>query len=141
MQVLKVLSDIWKSGAEMNLLDSGEIELKHHERVPAEVMKVAQEIFPQIEEWFKSWKDASKVDITMRKIIHHFCGWQMNDTLNKWLCEDLEYLWKFDEWMKMLDRNGWKDIYVDYRQFQTEESNKLAKEIYERAIAYVKRGA
>lgn len=141
MQVLKVLSDIWKSGAEMNLLDSGEIELKNHEKVPAEVMKAAQEIFPQIEDWFKSWNGASAVDITIQKALHLFCGWQRNENLNKWLCSDKDSLFLLHDWTIVLAKNGWKDIYEDYRQYENEESKKMAKEFYDRAMTYAKKGA
>lgn len=65
---------------------------------------------------------------------------QPNDVLNKWLNEEIDSLLKFDEWLKVLDRNGWKDIYTDFRTYQNDESNKLANEIYERAIAYAKGG-
>lgn len=138
MQVLKVLSDIWKSGAEMNLLDSGEIELKHHEKVPAEVMKAAEQVFPQIEEWFRSWKNASPVEITIRKALHLFMGWERNDKLNKWLCDDKESLFLLHDWTIVLAENGWKDIYVDYRQFENDKSREMAQTFYERAMAYAK---
>lgn len=139
MQVLKVLSNIWKSGAEIYRDESdGQLGLKNHQMIPAETMKAAEQVFPQIDEWFRSWEGASKVEITMRKIVHLFCGWQTNDTLNNWLCDEVDYLLKFNDWMIMLDQNGWKDIYEDFRPFQTDESNKLANELYERAIAYVR---
>ncbi|HCG4535541.1 TPA: hypothetical protein NJY08_004385 [Salmonella enterica subsp. enterica serovar Typhi str. AG3] len=142
MQVLKVLSDIWKSGAEIYRDDKdGQLGLKNHQLIPAETMKAAEQVFPQIDEWFRSWESETAINKTMMKIVHQFCGWQRNDTLNNWLCDEVDYLLKFDDWLKMLDRNGWKDIYVDFRPFQTDESNKLANEIYERAMAYVKKGA
>ena len=142
MQVLKVLSDIWKSGAEIYRDEKdGQLGLKNHQLIPTETMKAAEQVFPQIDEWYRSWEQETAVNKTMMKIIHQFCGWQRNEVLNNWLNNDIEYLLKFDEWLKMLDRNGWKDIYVDFRPFQTDESNKLANEIYERAMTYVKKGA
>lgn len=139
MQVLKILSEMWKAGAEIYRdPNDRQLVLKNHEKIPKEIMDAAEKVFPQIDEWFKSWENESKVNITMRKILHLFCGWQSNDVLNKWLCAEIEYLHKFDDWLKMLDRNGWNDIYEDFRQFQTDESNKLAQEIYERAIVYAK---
>lgn len=142
MQVLKILSDIWKSGAEIYRDDKdGQLGLKNHQLIPSETMKAAEEVFPQIDEWFRSWEKETAINKTLMKIIHQFCGWQHNEVLNNWLNNDIEYLLKFDEWLKMLDRNGWKDIYEDFRPFQTDESNKLAIEIYERAMAYVKKGA
>lgn len=141
MQVLKVLSLIWKSGAEMNLLETGEIELKHHERVPADVMKAAEGIYPDIEKWFQSWINASAVEITIQKALHQYCGWQHHPKLNEWLLNDQYSLDLLHDWTVVLAKNGWMDIYEDYRQFENDESKKMARELYERAMAYVKKGA
>ncbi|MFJ7736421.1 hypothetical protein ACIQ2D_08755 [Lysinibacillus sp. NPDC097287] len=136
MQVLKVLSGIWKSGAEMNLLPTDEIELKYNDRVPAEIMSAAEKVFPEIEKWFASWKDASPVNITIRKMVHQACGWQDNPKLNEWICTDSESLTLFIQWQESLAKNGWDDIYSDYRQFENDESNVMKQKIYERAILY-----
>lgn len=141
MQVLKILSDIWKSGAEMKLDSDGDIELKNHQLVPAETMKAAEEIFPEIEKWFQSWKIESNENITLMKMVHHICGWQHNEKLNKWLCADIDSLMKFDEWMISLAKNGWNDIYEDFRQDANAESIKLGQELYKRAVIYAKKGA
>lgn len=138
MQVLKILSDIWKSGAEMNLLPTNEIELKNNDRVPAEIMSAAEKVFPEIEKWFASWKDANAVDLTIQKTLHLFCGWQGNEKLNKWLCADIDSLLLFDEWMVTLSKNGWKDIYADYRQFENDESNVIKRKLYDAAVAFAK---
>ncbi len=140
-QVLKILSDIWKSGAEMKLDSAGQIELKRHQLVTAETMKAAESIFPEIEKWFQSWKYESNENITLMKMVHHICGWQHNEKLNEWLCADIDSLMMFDEWMILLAKIGWKDIYEDFRQYSNEESIKLGQELYKRAVIYAKKGA
>ncbi|MEX3621885.1 hypothetical protein [Viridibacillus arvi] len=139
MQVLKVLSDIWKSGAEMNLDSDGQIELKNHHLVSTETMKSAESIFREIDKWFKSWQGASSVEITLQKILHQFCGWQHNEKLNEWLCSEIDSLLLFDEWMITLTRNGWNDMYDDYRKFESNESRIIAQELYRLACVYAKR--
>ncbi|ETT84198.1 hypothetical protein MKZ08_08345 [Viridibacillus sp. FSL R5-0477] len=139
MQTLKILSDIWKSGAEMNLNPDGQIELKNHQLVPTETMKAAESIFPEIEKWFRSWQGASSVEITLQKILHQFCGWQHNEKLNEWLCSEIDSLLLFDEWMISLTRNGWNDMYDDYRKFENNESKVIAQEVYRLACVYTKR--
>lgn len=141
MQVLKILSDIWKNGAEMKLDSDGKIELKKHQLVPTETMKAAEGIFPEIEKWFQSWKFESNENITLMKMVHHICGWQHNEKLNVWLCADVESLLKFDEWMISLAKNGWNDIYEDFRKYTNEESIKLGQELYKLAVMYAKKGA
>lgn len=136
MRVLRVLSEIWKSGAEMNLLDTNEIELKHNDRVPAEIMSAAEKVFPEIEKWFKSWKGAKAIEIHIRMMVHQACGWQHNSKLNEWICADVESLTLFIQWQEALAKNGWNDIYSDYRQFENDESNVMKQKLYERAILY-----
>lgn len=138
MQVLKVLSDIWKSGAEMKMLPNGEIELKNHKVVPAETMNQAKNIFPQIEEWFKSWSNAKPIDITIQKTLHQYCGWTKNQSIINWLNNDTKAAEIFHDWTIVLAKNGWNDIYEDYRKFENDESKKMAQEIYKRACSFVK---
>ena len=141
MQVLKVLSDIWKSGADMKLDADGQIELKNHQLVPAEIMKAAEGIFPEIEKWFHSWKSESVENITLMKMVHQMCGWQHNSKLNEWLCNEDVSLMLFNKWMIVLAKNGWIDIYADFRQFENDEFIKMGQELYKRAVMYAKKGA
>ncbi|WLR53580.1 hypothetical protein LC048_13715 [Mesobacillus subterraneus] len=141
MQVLKILSDIWKSGANIYLDTDDRVAIKNQKLIPAEVMKAAEQSFQEIDAWFKSWKDASNEKTTLMKMVHHICGWQNNDKLNNWLCTDLESLDLFNEWMIVLAKSGWKDIYEDYRQFENEKSNVMVQELFKRAVTYAKKGA
>ena len=134
--VLKVLSDIWKSGAEFIVLQDGSLKLENYQLVPNETLKATKLIFPEIEKWFASWKDASPVNISIRKMVHQSCGWQYNPKLNEWICADDEACNLFVDWQETLAKNGWRDIYDDYRQFENNESNALKEKIYERAVLY-----
>ena len=77
--VLHVLSQIWKSGAEIYRDESdNRLALKNAKQIPEEVLKAAEPIFPDIEKWFASWEQAPAVDVTIMKMLHLFCGWQSN---------------------------------------------------------------
>ncbi len=142
MQVLKILSLIWKSGANIYLdKKDNRIAIKQQNLIPTEVMQAAEQNFQAIDEWFKSWDKESNEKITLMKMIHQLCGWQHNEKLNNWLCTELESLDLFIDWTSLLARNGWNDIYSDFREFENEESNKLAKELYIRAVTYAKKGS
>lgn len=142
MKVLMILSQIWKSGANIYLdKEDDRIAIKNQNLIPAEVMQAAEQNFGEIDKWFKSWKEASAEKITLMKMVHQICGWQHNEKLNNWLCAEEESLSLFDDWMIVLAKNGWKDIYEDYRQFENDESNGMAHELYKRAVAYAKKGA
>ena len=141
LQVLKILSLIWKSGANIYLdKKDNRIAIKQQNLIPTEVMQAAEQNFQAIDEWFKSWDKESNEKITLMKMIHQLCGWQHNEKLNNWLCTELESLDLLVDWTSSLAINGWNDIYTDFREFESEESNKLAKELYIRAVTYAKKG-
>ncbi|MEH7392598.1 hypothetical protein [Bacillus sp. JJ1474] len=142
MQVLKILSLIWRSGANIYLDNIDDrVAIKNQNLIPKEVMQAAEEHFKDIDVWFKSWKDASPEKITLMKMVHNICGWQSNEKLNQWLCNELDSLDLFNDWMVALAKNGWNNIYEDYRQFENDESKKMAQELYKRAVTYAKKGA
>lgn len=139
MQVLKVLSEMWKAGAEIYRdKNDGQLVLKNHENLSNDIMKAAEQVFPQIDEWFKSWENESKVNITMRKALHLLCGWERNEKLNKWLCDDVDSLFILHDWTIALSKNGWNDLFSDFRSYENEESRRLANIFYQRAIDYVR---
>ncbi|MDG0950014.1 hypothetical protein [Bacillus paranthracis] len=142
MQVLLILSSIWKSGANIYLdPKDGRIGIKRQELIPPEVMQAAEKNFNGIDAWFKSWKDANNEKVTILKIFYQFCGWQHNQKLNEWLLADQSSLLMFYEWTIILNKNGWTDMYDDYRPFENDESNAMARKIYERAVLYARKGA
>ncbi|MFJ8102820.1 hypothetical protein [Lysinibacillus sp. NPDC096212] len=138
-QVLKVLSEIWKSGAGIVVLPDKSLKLENYQLVPNATLKAAEPIFNQIEDWFKSWEGADGINQTMQKMVHQACGWQHNPKLNEWICEDVDALMLFMEWQEELAKNGWNDIYEDYRQFENEASNVMKKKLYESAVLYANR--
>ncbi|PFQ42801.1 hypothetical protein COK05_24440 [Bacillus cereus] len=142
MKVLEIISSIWKSGANIYLdPKDNRIGITRQNLIPAEVMQAAEKNFNGIDAWFKSWKDANNEKVTILKIFYQFCGWQHNQKLNEWLIVDEESLQMFYEWTIVLANNGWTDMYEDYRPFESDKSNEIARKIYERAVLYAKRGA
>lgn len=140
MQVLKILSQIWKSGANI-YLDKADnrIAIKQQNLIPSEVMQAAEQNYQEIDSWFKSWDKETNEKITLMKMLHQLCGWQDNEKLNNWLCTELESLDLFIDWTSLLSRNGWNDIYDDFRKFENAESNAMAQELYKRAVTYTKK--
>jgi hypothetical protein len=137
-----ILSQIWKSGANIYLdPNDNRITIKQQNLIPAEVMKAAEQNFQAINDWFNSWKSADAEKTTLMKMVHQICGWTFNEKLHTWLETDNNSLLLFDNWMIVLAKNGWNNIYDDYRQFENDESNKMAHELYKRAVAYSKKGA
>lgn len=142
MKVLEIISSIWKSGADIYLDPSdNKMGIKRQELISVEDMQAAEQSFTEIDKWFKSWKDANNEKITILKIFYAFSGWKHNQKLNEWLLADTDSLQMFYDWTIVLAKNGWEDMYEDYRQFENDESNAIARKIYERAVLYARKGA
>lgn len=140
-QILTILSEIWKAGADIYLDESdGRIAIKRQDLISMEVMQMAEQNFNVIHTWFQSWKKESVEDITMLKILYQFCGWQHNQKLHDWLVADVDSLQLFYDWTIVLAQNGWTDIYEDYRPFQNDNSNAMVRKIYERAVIHARKG-
>ncbi len=141
MQVLKIVSDIWKAGANIYLDPSDDrMGITRQNLISTEVMQAAEQHFQEIHTWFQSWKNESVEDITMLKILYQFCGWQHNQKLHDWLRADVDSLQLFYDWTIVLAENGWTDIYEDYRPFKNDKSVVMSRKIYERAVIHVKKG-
>ena len=142
LKVLEIISSIWKSDANIYLDPSdGRIGIKRQELISVEVMQAADKNFTEIDKWFKSWKDANNEKVTILKIFYEFSGWKQNQKLHDWLLADPDSLQMFYDWTMVLAKNGWDDVYSDFREYENDESNAMARKIYERAILYTRRGA
>jgi len=137
--VLYVLSQIWKFGGVIERLPDGQLELKNHEKIPGEVLKAAEPIFNEIDSYLKSVEGMKGADMTLWKMIVALCGWQKNELISNFLNHDEAALNLFVDYQSKLAVNGWKEIYVDWRQYENDESAKLKKEIHVRAVAFAKK--
>ncbi|MDX5858465.1 hypothetical protein SIL09_28700 [Bacillus cereus group sp. BfR-BA-01033] len=142
MKVLEIISAIWKSGANIYLdPKDGRIGITRQNLIPVEVMQAAERNYNGIDKWFKSWKDENNEKVTILKIFYAFSGWKHNQKLQDWLLADTDSLQMFYDWTIVLAKNGWNDVYSDFREYENEESDKLATKIYERAVLYARKGA
>ncbi|MER1998814.1 MAG: hypothetical protein ABS882_03495 [Lysinibacillus sp.] len=136
--ILYILSQIWKSGAKIERLKTGELELHHHEFVDDKILKAAEPIFDDIDNYLKSVEGMSAVDKTIWKMIVTFANWQAHEKITNFLNGDEQGLMLFLDYQGKLALNGWKELYDDWRQYETPECEKLKSEIYARAVAFAK---
>lgn len=136
--VLYVLSKIWKSGATIEREKDDSLKLNNHQLVDATVLKAAEPIFNEIDSYLKSVEGMNAIDTTIWKMIITFANWQKNDKILNFLNGDEEGLMLFLDYQGKLAVNGWKELYDDWRQYETSESEKLKIEIYNRAVAFGK---
>ena len=138
MMILHVLALIWKSGASIERLPNGELQLNNAKLVPQEVLKAAEPIFSSIDSYLKSVEGMGNIDMTVWKMVVALNGWQQNESINNFLNNDGEGLNLFFDYQTQLAKNGWSDIYSDWREFENEQTAALKTKIYERAIAFAK---
>lgn len=138
--VFKVLSLIWKSGAEIYRdKTDGRLAIDNAELIDPTVLKAAEPIFNDIDEWYKSTEGESAEDTTIRRALFLYCGWQANERMDTWLSNDSDSLFLLNDWTIELARSGWVDLYSDYREFENDKSSELKREFYKRAVEYVER--
>ena len=136
--VLYILSKIWTSGAKIQRLPTGELELIHHELVDEQVLKAAEPIFNNIDSYLKSVEGMNACDLTNWKIIMFMCGWLKNEGIEKFLNNDDKAGELAFDFQAKLAVSGWRDIFQDYRQYENAVTDKLKVELYERAVAFAK---
>lgn len=141
MPVLRVLSQIWKFGGIIERENDGSLKLSNHTNIPNAVLKAAEPIFDEIDAYLKSVEGMKGADMTLWKMIVYLAGWQKNDAIKNFLLSDETALNLFYEYQTALAKNGWKDIYADWRQYENDESTKMKNEIHQRAVAFMQKGA
>ncbi|MGE6380023.1 hypothetical protein ACQKD7_25110, partial [Peribacillus muralis] len=80
---------------------------------------------------------------TMDKIIKFYCGidQDMNEKINNWLNNDAAGTAAVMQLLIDLNNNGWDKVREPICNFENDKTDKLSKEIFDRAMAYFKKGA
>lgn len=139
--VLYVLSQIWKFGGVIERDKSdNQLVLKNHLKVPKPILDDAAKVFDDIDAFLLSVEGMKPVDRFMWNIVAGSAGWQKNESIDNFFRSDEKVVNLYYEYTLTLARNGWVSPGQDWRQFETAESNKIKKEIFERAVAF-KKGA
>lgn len=139
--VLYVLAQIWKSGATIERdPQDGQLVLKNHEKVHPTVLKAAEPIFSEIDDYMKTVESLSNVDKTIWKMMAAMCGWQNNETISDFLNSDETALNLFFEYQVECTLNGWRDMYDDFFKYETEKAKQLKVEIFKHAVSFAKGG-
>ena len=141
MEVLEILSRLWRTGAEIYRDKSDDrLVMKNAEKVPPPIMQLAEQYGNEIDKWVSDYERMNVEDKTMFKIHSFIAGWQPNPNIEKFLDTDYQAIKLWYEWSVLLAENGYTSIYEDYRPYENEQSDLLKKQIYERAVAFNKGG-
>ncbi|WP_350300618.1 hypothetical protein [Peribacillus frigoritolerans] len=113
-----------------------------------------ENIYPELEDLAKSYKarivaflqgnysdQDHAVKQTMDKIIKFYCGidQDMNGKINDWLNYDAAGTAAVMQLLIDLNNNGWDKVTEPICNFENEVTDKLSKEIFNRAMSYFRR--
>ena len=139
----QICADVQSMGSKL-VLDGEDLYIENPMNVCPEVEQFIKSYKSRIVTYLKggySDKDHNVIQ-TIDKIILFMNGEDLsNSKIQDWLNNDDQSMTIVLELIVMLSKNGWTDCKEPIANYETVETYKLSKEIYERAMSYFKRGS
>lgn len=135
MHPKQICDDFWKMGSPL-ILEDGGLYIEKPENVYPELEEFAKLNKRRIVQYLKGEYDHS-IPQTIDKIVDFMLG-NDNPSINAWLQQDYESVDRIMTLLKMFWDNGWTDFNKSIANFETAETDKLSKEIFDRAMSLQK---
>ncbi|MCY8913178.1 hypothetical protein MOE47_09665 [Bacillus atrophaeus] len=112
-----------------------------------------ENVYPELEAFVQSYKKRiikylqreyseheHNVKQTIDKIINYFMGidQDINRKIDDWFNNDYESVMKVMNLLVLFWENGWRELKESVSNFESEETDRLSIEIYDRAMSYFK---
>ncbi|WP_426552187.1 hypothetical protein [Bacillus pumilus] len=141
MHPKQICADIEMLGARL-VLDGNDLYIENPENVYQELEEFVQSYKKRIIRYLKGeYSDHEhNVKQTIDKIINYFMGidQEMNPKIDDWFNHEWDAATKAARLLILFWENGWRDLDTSVSNFESEETDKLSLEIYERAMSYFK---
>lgn len=141
MHPKQICADIEMLGARL-VLDGNDLYIENPENVYQELVEFVQSYKKRIIRYLKGeYSDQEhNVKQTIDKIINYFMGidQEMNPKIDDWFNHEWDAATKAARLLILFWENGWRDLDTSVSNFESEETDKLSLEIYERAMSYFK---
>lgn len=141
MHPKQICADIETLGARL-VLDGNDLYIENPENVYQELVEFVQSYKKRIIRHLKGeYSDQEhNVKQTIDKIINYYMGiaQDLNKKIDDWFNHDYESVMKVMKLLVLFWENGWRDLDTSVSNFESEETDKLSLEIYERAMSYFK---
>ncbi|WNF49685.1 hypothetical protein [Bacillus sp. SG20001] len=141
MHPKQICADIETLGARL-VLDGNDLYIENPENVYQELVEFVQSYKKRIIRYLKGeYSDKEhNVKQTIDKIINYYMGiaQDLNRKIDDWFNHDYESVMKVMKLLVLFWENGWRDLDTSVSNFESEETDKLSLEIYERAMSYFK---
>lgn len=139
-----ICADIQSMGAKL-VLDGEELFIEQPEKIAPEIIDFVKSHKSRIIAYLKgSYSDKEhNIRQTIDKIINFYVGIEqdMNGKINDWLNHDEDAIKMIMELTVELSNNGWSNVKTSIANYENETTDKLSQEIFNRAMAYFKKGA
>ncbi|MCP1149462.1 hypothetical protein [Bacillus sp. 1735sda2] len=141
MHPKQICADLEMMGARL-VLDGNDLYIENPENVYQELVEFVQSYKKRIIRYLKGeYSDHEhNVKQTIDKIINYFMGidQEMNPKIDDWFNREWDAATKAARLLILFWENGWRDLDTSVSNFESEETDKLSLEIYERAMSYFK---
>lgn len=125
------------------MLDNGDLYIENPEKICTELEEFVKSYKPRIIQFLQGQytdKDHS-INQTIEKIMNYFAGIEqaMNKKIEDWLNHDGEALDMIvNQLFIELWNNGWTDIRTPIDDYESQKTNTLCSNIFQRAMSYFK---
>ncbi|MCW5193129.1 hypothetical protein [Bacillus amyloliquefaciens] len=124
------------------VLDGNDLYIENHEKVYPELEAFVQSYKKRIIRYLKGEysDDEHNVKQTIDKIINYYMGidQDINRKIDDWFNHDFESVMKVMKLLVLFWENGWRELKESVSNFESEETDQLSIEIYDRAMSYFK---
>ncbi|MFD9629063.1 hypothetical protein [Peribacillus muralis] len=141
----KQIIDDFKSMGATFVLESDELYIDNPENIYPELEELAKSYKARIVAFMKgNYSDQDHaVKQTIDKIVNCFLRTDevVNQKIENWIGDDPVSVELILTLFVELGENGWMNLKESISNFENEKTDKLSKEIFDRAMAYFKKGA
>ncbi|EJR71439.1 TPA: hypothetical protein QCV70_001608 [Bacillus cereus] len=144
MHPKQICADIQSMGAKL-VLDGNDLYIENHEKIAPEIELVIKEYKLRIIKYLQgNYSDQDHaVKQTIDKIINFFIGVEqdMNPKINDWFNHDEAAARMVMELTLNFSLNGWLYVKESVANYENKLTDELSLNLYNRAMAYFKKGA
>jgi hypothetical protein len=142
MHPQKICEDFASMGAAL-VLEGNELFIDNPENVYPALQDFAKSYKSRIIKYLKGEysKEDHNIIQTIDKIIHYYNGvdQEINSKIESWLREDLESIQMINDLLVIYWNNGWNDFTDPVANFENDETAKLSKQIFKKAMLFMRK--
>ncbi|PRS02423.1 hypothetical protein C6W24_00150 [Bacillus atrophaeus] len=141
MHPKQICADLALLGSSL-VLDGDELYIEQPENVYPELEAFVQSYKKRIIKYLQGEYSEHEHNVkqTIDKIINYFMGidQDINRKIDDWFNHDYDSVMKVMKLLVLFWENGWRELKESVSNFESEETDRLSLEIYDRAMSYFK---